>query len=400
MSTLSVEILDVAFGGDGVARHDGKVIFIPGTLAGETVEVKITKSSKRFSRALPVNIISRSDDRIENDCPYSLHPSADCSESSFCAGCAYRHSSYAAEAAIKKKQLEDLLLRIAHIENIPPVDITAAETPGRYRNKITLHVPADGKPGYFTADNSTIISISDCKLANSDISAAVKAIKPGEFKPDSDIIIRFTQANGVMLWNSPAPGKPLLTESTYAGDLSTPPSSFTQINPEMSCKMTQYIQELIADMNPENMIDLYCGTGIFAICAAAAGIPNVFGVEIDQAAVDCAAANAKRIAPGHANFICSDALSGLKTVLSALGELRNSVVLVDPPRKGIHPKLLAQLKKVAPNSLIYVSCAPDKLARDTKELAAGGYVLESLRIFDMFPRTASFETVAVFRKTV
>jgi tRNA/tmRNA/rRNA uracil-C5-methylase (TrmA/RlmC/RlmD family) len=396
MSSLNVEIIDVAFGGDGVARHAGKVIFVPGTLPGEHVDVAVTLESKRFSRALPMSITQTSPARIENDCPYSLTASPDCSPAAFCPGCAYRHCTYETETALKRKQLSDLLQRIAKIESLPQIELTSSPLDSRYRNKITLH-PSPGGAGYYAADNKTVIPISDCLLANEDLGKAIRDTDSTQ-AATSDLVYRFTAHDGVKTWNSPLPVSPLLTEDTFAGEMKVPPSSFSQVNPSVSAMLTQHVSECVANANPKNLIDLYCGVGLFAISAAKAGVPDVFGVEIDQSAVDCATANAKALCPGHANFICASAAPGLKTILSAIRNLRDAAVIVDPPRRGLDPQLMTLLKRTDPQLLVYVSCAADKLARDTKELLAAGYTLESLKIFDMFPRTASFETVAVFKK--
>ncbi len=398
MPTINVKIDDVAFGGDGVARHEGKVIFVPGTLPGEIVDVEITSSSKRFCRAHPVRIVEASLSRIENDCPYSLHPENGCSDSKYCPGCAYRHASYETEVELKKKQLSDLLTRIAKLDTLPALEAEPSPINERYRNKITLHPASSGGWGYYSADNKSVIPISDCKLACPSIGEAIQAA-PEPADAESDLVFRHTEIDGMKFWQTPLPSGPHLTESTYAGEMIVPPASFAQVNPRVSSALTEYTVRCISEAKPENVVDLYSGTGLFAIAAAKAGIPNVFGVEIDQRSVDCATKNARRLCPGHANFICAAAAPGLKTILGALRSLRGSAVIVDPPRKGLEPQLMTLLKRDTPDMLLYISCAADKLARDTKELIAGGYTIESLKIFDMFPRTASFETVAVFRKT-
>ena len=396
---MRVQISDVAFGGDGVARHEGKVVFIPGTLPGETVDAVVISASKRFSRALPKAVHDPSDVRIESDCPYSLKPSARCALSSYCPGCVYRHVSYSGELAIKKKQLADLFARIARMDAMPPVDAHGPACADRYRNKVTLHVSNERAAGYYAADNTTIIPVSDCRLACEPIAAAIKAAAGEPLEPGTDIILRHTERDGLRKWTGQPPSRPALTEKTFVGEMKVPPSSFAQVNPSMSSQLAERVQNIIRQAAPQNVIDLCCGAGLFAVTAAAAGVPSVFGVETDEAAVNCARENAASIAPGRANFICADAAKGLKTITGAIGTLKQTVIILDPPRRGLDAALIAALTKLDPQLLLYISCAADKLARDTKELIAAGYMLDSAAIFDMFPRTASFETLAVFRKT-
>jgi 23S rRNA (uracil1939-C5)-methyltransferase len=402
MPNITATIQDIAFGGDGVARHEGKVIFVPGTIQGESVEMQLVTESKNFSRALPVKILEPSPDRIESDCPYSLKPGTK-GTADFCPGCCYRHMSYKAEVVAKTKQLEDLLKRLGKLESIPEISTLAASQPARYRNKIVFHLTPKGNLGYYGADNSSVLDIKDCMLANSHIAEEIAAFRsqPDISLPKKeafDVTFRYTPTDGVNVWRGTPPKTPLLKDEAPVGQLLTPPSSFAQVNPDVCAGLVKHIQDLITQTKPEEFIDLYCGTGLFAIAAAQAGVDSVFGVELNEASVDCAQENAKTICPGHANFICSPSVKGLGIVADGIGNLSKSVILVDPPRKGLDKSLVFMLKNEKPLALIYVSCSPDKLARDIRELATAGYELGSLALFDMFPRTASFETVALLTK--
>lgn len=396
MSQISAEIIDVAFGGDGVARHEGKVIFVPGTISGETVEMEIVNSSKSFSRAIPIVISKPSPQRIQGDCPYALQPGKVAS-TPYCAGCCYRHMSYEAETTAKTKQLKDLLTRIAKLDSLPDITFTPADSPDRYRNKIVLHTDDKGSIGFYAVDNTTIIDVADCKLACRQISSAISEMRKDP-PTSGDVVFRYTEKDGVMVWREKIPGGPPLTDTTPLGNMLVPPPAFAQVNSEVCGKLIQRIRELTATLKPEEFIDLYCGSGLFAIAAAIEGVPSVFGVEIDQGSIDCATKNAKAICPGHANFVCAPAQKGLQSIVSGVGDTRRSVILVDPPRRGIEPHLMTMIKKLPLMALIYVSCAPDKLARDIRDLATAGFELQSVDAFDMFPRTASFETVAVLTR--
>jgi 23S rRNA (uracil1939-C5)-methyltransferase len=153
-----------------------------------------------------------------------------------------------------------------------------------------------------------------------------------------------------------------------------------------------HVDALLREVRPEIVIDAYAGVGVFALAAAAAGVPEVYGVETDVRAVEAARVNAARLGLDRVRFAARGAASFLKPRLERYRDAK-AVLVLDPPRRGLEPGLREALCRRGPPCILYVSCAPDTLSRDLAFLGGGGYVARSVTLFDMFPRTACFETV-------
>ncbi|MCX7590440.1 MAG: 50S ribosomal protein L11 methyltransferase, partial [Kiritimatiellae bacterium] len=149
---------------------------------------------------------------------------------------------------------------------------------------------------------------------------------------------------------------------------------------------------------PRQVVDLYCGVGVFALAASRAGIPVVWGIDHDRQAIRSALQNCKRLSLHDVQFECAPVATGLRKLYPAL-QPQQAAIIVDPPRTGLDRKTIEAITALRPAHVIYVSCAADTLARDIALLAVAGYRLEQARIVDMFPRTAYFETVALLSAT-
>ena len=145
-------------------------------------------------------------------------------------------------------------------------------------------------------------------------------------------------------------------------------------------------------MNPAFVIDLYCGVGLFAMAAAKAGVKTVYGADMDSPAISAGARNAAEMGIKGVEFKATTAQKGLKWAARNC-EPGKTMVIADPPRRGLDKEVVERIIAAQPRSLIYVSCAADTMARDVKQLGAAGYSVRSARLFDMFPRTPYFESV-------
>ncbi|MDD3118774.1 MAG: hypothetical protein PHQ27_06330, partial [Victivallales bacterium] len=166
-------IRNTAFGGDGVTAIDGEVCFIPGTIPGETVRARLAGRKKNFCRAVPLEILTPSPDRIEPRCPLALHPYGNGRAiPDYCPGCTYQHMTYARELALKQQQFTELLHRTAGLEELNPEPPVGAPQEFGYRNKLTLHAHLDeGRVslGYYQADNRSVLDIAGCPLAHDEL---------------------------------------------------------------------------------------------------------------------------------------------------------------------------------------------------------------------------------------
>jgi 23S rRNA (uracil1939-C5)-methyltransferase len=406
--TLTCRIETLAYGGDGIARVDGRVVFIPETAAGETVSVRVTALKKRFARAEAGDILSPSPFRISPCCRVR-----DSDTGGLCRvpGCVYDHLAYDFELQAKQSQLEGFFRRLpqsAEFAFLPPF---AAPAPLHYRNKIVLHTDRRNgrvRLGYRTEPSHAVLDLSACPLACEPLNAALASLRSSDafnrLPHDADVTFRHTAHDGALWWvnNGPpsAPSPDTLTEASASGPLSVPRDGFFQVNPAVGDALVRAAAAWFAD-GPEaaGLLDLYCGVGVFGFACMQAGGSRLTGVESGRAAIAAAKLNAAALGI-DATFLCR-ALGQEEVPLAGLiGDPRRTTAIVDPPRDGLPPSLARALAESGIARLLYVSCDPATLARDLAVLLSSGrYRLARARLFDMFPRTAHFETLVELRRT-
>ena len=412
-----LKIDNIAFGGDGVGRIDNTVCFVPGVAKGEFVEVKIIKEKKNYLRAKLLKVIDASSERIEVVCPYAVIPTTN-RGADFCPGCAYLHLNYAEELRIKHQQFIDMLGRIGNIdindESININDIVGSEKDLHYRNKITLHAQLEGRErflGYIKSDNENVVDIEECAIADEMINKQLAELRANKsffhslHREMSLTLKKITNKKGedeVLYWrNNPKENASWVRQLTVFGDFSTPLGSFQQVNQSVADKLMKKVHDLIKSLmsncDIKNVVDLYCGSGLFAMVAAEAGIKNITGIEVDEKAVAAANFNLKRYELGdNVQFLAGKVEKLLKNFKS-LNDLSKSVLIVDPPRGGLHRKVVEVLREMPFVKIIYISCAPNTLCRDLKAFIAKNWQIEETGVFDMFPRTGHFESLTVLK---
>lgn len=331
-----VQIEKVVFGGDGLARDEGQVIFVPFTLAGETVEVEITAQAKRFQRGKLLQVLKPSPERVTPPCPYF----------GACGGCQLQHMSYSEQLSTKQAQLEELFPHVLPIEPAPKTL--------EYRKRIKLRHEGD-QIGYTAIDNHSFVAIDRCLLFS----------------------------------NLPLKGQPLFkNEGPFLIDdlkITLAEGAFCQNFPEQSVKMYQYIKQLIKESAPHKIDDLYCGVGITSLLASPLA-EKIIGIELSGEAVRLARQNAAANNVKNVAFFAKRAEEA---------QIQGDLVLINPPRTGADQRVLAKLEEV--ETIIYTSCNPATLARDIKRLPH--HRLVSCKPFDMFPQTAHVEVVAHLKKS-
>jgi len=434
----TVRIEGYADGGAGVARIDGRVVFVAGALRGEQVRALILKVNKNVAWAKAVEILEPSAHRMKPDCPYFPR----------CGGCTYRHVEYAEEKQLKRERVQDALRRIGGC-GVEVESIVGAESIFRYRNKSIWPVTPNGAVGFYRARTHDVINAEHCLLVHPAAEAAADALRgwmaqwgvPGYDESTGRGLVRhlFVRTNakaeallcvvanddtlpfeaelvgalrgavpktvGVVLNTNTEKTNVVLggqyrtlwgsdrIEDTLCGlkfALSVP--SFYQVNRAQCEKLYAKAAEYAGLTGGETLLDLYCGAGTIALTMAKhAG--RVIGAEIVPEAVEDARENAARNGVQNAEFFCGDA-SAVAARLAGEG-LRPDVVTVDPPRKGLAEDVIHTIAEMAPPRVVYVSCDPATLARDVKRFAELGY--EALRAcaVDMFPRADHVETVCL-----
>ncbi len=384
-----VSITDLAYGGDGVGHLNGKVIFVPGVLPGEVATVIVTQDKKRFSKGTCVDLISPSAHRC----------SPACSVAKECPGCAYQHLTYEQELTWKQKQLCGLLLRIGKVDHVPDFTPVAAPAALAYRNKIVLHADGEEHLGYLGHDNRTVVNIQDCPLAVEPIRGAIRKFREEhltQLRAGDHVTFRWTDHDGVVSWvNQDAPQQSL-TEGVDGVAWQVPAVGFWQVNPAATSLLLKTVLHMVDGCAYRYLMDLYCGAGLFALSLSQDGI-HTLGVELDYGAIRAAKANARQQNKSDVKFVQGDAGKVYPHAQEAVAPAE-TLVLVDPPRRGLEKQLLAQLTGAhGPRYVLYVSCAADTLARDCLSLATA-YDIRRVQMVNMFPRTAHFETVMLFER--
>jgi tRNA/tmRNA/rRNA uracil-C5-methylase (TrmA/RlmC/RlmD family) len=356
---VDLKIEDVAFGGKGVGREQGKAIFVPYTIEGELVSAEIVREKKQFAEAELVEVKENSPHRVTPECPYFGH----------CGGCAYQHVDYEHQLAIKWRQVRNVLQRIGKLRDIPLRPIIPSPKQYEYRNRITVHVQ-NGVIGFFRRDSHRLIDIEQCPISCGEVNRALTELR--ERNPrDGHYTLRASPSRRV----------------------------FSQTNNEVADTLRNLIVDLVP-LDQELLIDGYCGAGFFAK-ALLDKFERVIGIDWDKFAI----AAAKEDATGKEIYIAGDVEEELQQVGAVhrnrpprandpdSGRLRSiapTTLIVDPPASGLSVNVRHAILDLAPTTLIYVSCNPATLARDLKELQEK-FTIQSVTPLDMFPQTAEIE---------
>ena len=400
---VKLRIDSIAYRGAGVARSDdGCVVFTPGVCEGEAVEARITRLHPRFAEAELVTVEKPARGRIDPVCRVN---------GVRVPGCVYDHMSYDAEIAAKADQFRGFISRQAKVDNFS--DICGEPFPSprdlHYRNKIVLHAQRRRGSlvlGYLGEDNVTVIDIPQCPLAVPEINEKLASLRADAKFMDSlhdgdEVTLRWSSLKGVISWvGDTQRNLPPLKEHALFGDVEIPAGAFYQVNPFASGELVRRVSEFVKSEKPRAVVDVYCGVGVFALAAAAAGAGRCLGIESGRAAIAAARRNSERLGL-PAEFGCMPADEGLDSALFEVMHSHSSgvCVILDPPRDGLDPRMRSMLERHRPDTVLYVSCSPDTLARDILELKErAGYEVESTSLIDMFPRTAHFETFTVLRR--
>ena len=412
-------IHNVAFGGDGVGRIYGLAVFVPFTLPNELVEVEIIQKKKNFAKAKLQTIVEKSPDRVTPPCPYFGK----------CGGCQLQHASYPLQLQLKQKFISDSLTRIGNIHYpVPPVH--PSSTPFGYRRHISLKLKLSGKSfklGFATVEGSHL-PIYSCLLLEPEHSIipflqdVFSKVDPTLPLSESIIkIIKHSQGRYLIACSllSPLPSKEqenlknaLSSNPSIAGwILKTPtqvlesgdihpffihndltftysPFGFMQNHPEQSGHI--YDWTLKSASSSKKVLDLYCGIGISSLLLAKSG-KKVIGVELNPISIELAKQNAQQNHIEGSEFICDSAEGSTRKILKSFTP---DTLILNPPKAGIAPEILKEIKSSSIQTILYISCNPPTLARDLAHLINEGFIIEDLQAFDMFPQTTHVEVTA------
>lgn len=406
--TLTCHVDTLAYGGDGLARFNGQVVFVPETAPGETALVRVTQVKRNYARAQLVDLLAASPDRIDPCCRVT---DADGNAPVRVPGCVYDHLDYAAEVRAKQVQLDGFLRRLPGRVAPPVLPPVASPSPVHYRNKIVLHAvrSCEGtRLGYRLEPSHRVLDIRACPFACEPINSALAGLRAStrfsDLPHEARVTFRHTAHDGALWWTDDRPSgadvPEHLTEASPVGPLLVPYDGFYQVNPAASDRLVRTVAEVFAATpDAPEILDLYCGVGVFGFACLAAGGGRLTGIESGRSAVAAARLNAAALGM-TATFHCH-ALGQEHVALDRFTPApRRTTALLDPPRDGLAPGLCQSLAASGIARILYVSCDPATLARDLAILLAGGrYRLLRARLFDLFPRTAHFETLVELART-
>lgn len=390
--TIEVPIHDVAVNG-GVARHEGEVVFVPYTIAGESVRVKVVEMRRNFAVGQLVEVLAPSPHRVAPRCPYyGPQPSA-ASCPAPCGGCQYQHIAYAEQLAIKKRQIIATLQRIAGIAEPPVADTIGSPEPFSYRNKISMEShPRRRVIGFHAADHRTLLDIARCEIAAEPINQALTTYRaaPPPMEQRYSFAIRL-DSRGMT-----GGGQQVLEEMIGDVMLQVPANSFFQANRFLVGALVEQVRQRVTGAGHRHLLDAYCGVGLFTL-AMATQLDAGIGIEYDRQAVIWARKNSQRLGHQHVRFFDGYVEFQLPRALELLPR-EKTTLLLDPPRAGLSDNVRNAVCAAALPHVVYVSCDVGTFARDAKALLAAGYRLAGVQPVDMFPQTAHCEVVGEFFK--
>jgi 23S rRNA (uracil1939-C5)-methyltransferase len=433
---LELTVDSLAFGGAGVARLNGYVVFVQDGLPGDRVRAEVQNSKRAYAQARVVEVLEPGPDRIA---PRAAHP-----------GAPWQVLPYERQLEVKQEQVEDALRRIGRLEGFELEPIVPAVEQWRYRNKLEYSFGSDGAgrlvcgfhaPGHW----EEIVEVTDCLLASEAGNAARERVvewcraqgltsfnrrtgegflrnlvvregrRTGELQVrlvtspgrlDTEDLARAAEPVGGLLWTQ----TDSVAETTQLGEtqlisgrerfreeigglrMHISSSAFFQTNTEMAERLYELAIGYAQPSGTDRVFDLYCGIGTIGLLMAPRAA-EVWGLELVHEAIADAIAGARRNEIDNAHFFAGDVRLALRELVQRAG--RPDVLVVDPPRSGLSQKVVRRIIEAGPRRIVYVSCNPTTLAPNAAQLVEAGYHLRRVRPVDMFPQTPHIEAVAV-----
>ncbi len=391
---IEFEITGMAHGGSAIGRHEGKAIFVPYAIVGETIGARIVEDKGNFARGELIEIVAPSENRVEPRCPHF----------GVCGGCHWQHIRYEAQLEFKRQIVSDQLARIGGIKEAVVHPTIGSPNEWQYRSHVNLHRTLDGQLGFVTTDDRTVMTINECHIIRPELVSLFEQFKDKRLKPEqqrvrlqvgSQSTETLAAANVGDETGSDetrtimGTGKVHYTIKDHIFEVSV--GSFFQVNLPQTETLVNLVLERLALQGSEHILDLYSGVGLFSAFLAPEA-RKITAIESYPPAVADARVNLGK-------FSNIKVMQGtVEQLLTRFLQGHFDAAVIDPPRAGMKPAALDELIKCKPRKVIYVSCDPATLARDAKKLVGAGYRLVDVQPVDMFPQTYHIESVATFTR--
>ncbi|MEW5947792.1 MAG: 23S rRNA (uracil(1939)-C(5))-methyltransferase RlmD [Thermodesulfobacteriota bacterium] len=427
MPIKTVTIERLVYGGSGLGRTDGKVVFIPFTLPGERVKARIEESKRHYDKGLLLRILAPSPRRIPAPCPHFGR----------CGGCQWQHIAYQNQLSFKEDIFRETLARIAHVAGEKILPILPSPAAFGYRNRVRLHVKG-GRIGFFAAHSYEIVEIEDCKIAHYLINRIIKDIKDAlplsslQKLAGIEIMVSPEEVQGVLILHT---GRPLsqadedtirlqsgripdIKKCVVQGPGGLPaqmnfgkedslklfvpegdgltyflfPGVFAQVNTSQNDILITKVMEWADISSDHKALDLFCGMGNFTLPLARKA-KEVTGIEAHRLSVKNALFNKTINRLDNITFLQQEVAAGIDMLIR--DKQCFDLILLDPPRQGCRD-IIKRLPFLRPSRILYISCDPATLARDITHLRAEGFDLVRSQPLDMFPQTYHIESLSLF----
>ncbi len=394
---MKVKVIDYDHQGRGIAKQNGKIIFIPKVKKGCTVDVEVIACKKNYEIAICRNQPIK--DPIA--CPHYFA----------CGGCHLQHLTYEEQLDFKRKKVENILAKYTKF-SIPTSLMIVGTKPFFYRNKVTFHVKK-GTLGFYQEQTNQIFSLEYCPLLHPSIQKLISPIKKfvstnegveeimirtlhhqimlcfkGKIEKNKLVLFFKSLADSIYYNGKFIYGKSRLISEILNKKFLVAPEAFFQVNDEGLEKIYGQVINYIQKASSQRVLDLYCGTGTISLLVADY-VKSVIGIEVNKQAIMNAKENARLNHMNNVTFYAGTTASILPTIKETI-----DTIIVDPPRSGLDKITKKQILQIMPSTIIYVSCDPLTLARDLNYFY-DFYQVKEIRIIDEFPETYHVECVCV-----
>jgi 23S rRNA (uracil1939-C5)-methyltransferase len=413
---LTLFLSDMAYGGEAVGRFEGKAVFVPYAVPGETARVQVVTDKGRFARARLLEILTPSPRRVAPPCP----------QFGVCGGCQWQHVEYQAQLEYKHSIVLSQLQHIAARPDAPVRPTLGMDNPWCYRNHVQFGVSNGSQLGFMATGSHRVVPIERCLLMHALLDELYTSLniellglrrltlRAGVNTGERMIILEMEEdqppevevdlpVSFVMLLSDGTPvtllGSSHIHERLAGRMYRVSAPSFFQVNTQQAEMVVSTVHSYLNATADDTILDAYCGVGTFALELARTA-RQVVGIESSAPALADAVANA--VGVDNVRFVHGPVAENLNTLdlarRGATEYLKAPLAVLDPPREGVGQEVVAALARLAVQRIVYVSCDPATLARDIKGMLAAGYTLREVQPIDMFPQTYHIESVALLER--